>query len=149
MLTYSSEDELIAGAMHCLEKRLEYDDILANPQDTRCYLSMKLVRELNEVFAVLFLDNVNRVLAFEKLFFGTINSVEVHPRVVAQRALVLNASSVILAHNHPSQCAEPSTADKHVTQTIKTALELFNIRVLDHIVIGNGACVSFAERGYL
>ncbi len=149
MLTYSNSDELIAKALRCLETRMQYGNFLTNPHDTRNYLCFQLARELNEVFAVVFLDSAHRVIAFEKLFFGTINNATVHPRVVAQRALALNAAAVILSHNHPSGIAEPSSADKYITSMLQTALKLFDICVLDHIVVGDGSCVSFAERGYL
>jgi DNA repair protein RadC len=146
---YLDTDALIAEALRRLEVRLQDGNFLTNPHDTRNYLCFQLAHELNEVFAVVFLNNANSVITFEKMFFGTINSARVYPRVVAQRALALNAAAVIFAHNHPSGFAEPSTADKYLTQQLKTALELLDIRVLDHMIIGDGACVSFAERGYL
>ena len=120
-----------------------------NPTITRRYLSAKLRHHGHEVFGVLFLDNAHRVIAFEELFHGTINGASVHPRVVLQRALAHNAAAVIFAHNHPSGVAEPSDADKQITDTLCQVLLLVDIRVLDHFVIGETEAVSFAERGLL
>jgi DNA repair protein RadC len=103
----------------------------------------------NEVFAAIFLDNRHRVLGFEELFFGTIDGASVHPRVVVQRALDLNAAAVIFAHNHPSGVAEPSRSDEALTRRLREALGLVDIRVLDHLVVGSEGIVSFAERGLL
>jgi DNA repair protein RadC len=102
-----------------------------------------------EVFAVLFLDNRHRVIAFEELFRGTIDGASVHPREVVRRALALNAAAVILSHNHPSGVAEPSEADQRITTRLREALSLVDVRVLDHLVIGDGGCCSLAERGLL
>lgn len=123
-------------------------DPLSNPTETRNYLAMKLREYAFEVFAALFLDNRHRVIAFEELFRGTIDGASVHPREVVRRALHHNAAAVILAHNHPSGVAEPSQADRHITQRLKDALSLIDVRVLDHIVIGDDT-VSLAERGLL
>jgi DNA repair protein RadC len=100
------------------------------------------------VFAVMFLDNQHRLIAFEELFFGTIDSASVYPREVLKAALKVNAAALIFAHNHPSGDATPSQADKQITQRLKEALALVDIRVLDHIVVGDSA-ISFAERGLL
>ena len=102
-----------------------------------------------EVFACLFLDNRHRVLAFEALFRGTFDGVSVHPREVVRCAIRHNAAAVILCHNHPSGIPEPSHADRILTDRLVAALELVEVRVLDHLVIGDGACVSFSERGLL
>ena len=101
-----------------------------------------------EVFACLFLDNRHRVIAYEELFRGTIDGASVHPREVVKRALHFNTAAVILAHNHPSGIAEPSQADERITQRLKDALALVDIRLLDHMIIGDDV-VSFAERGLL
>jgi len=101
------------------------------------------------VFAVLFLDAQNRLLRLEEMFRGTLTQTSVYPREVVKRALDLHAAAVILAHNHPSGLAEPSRADEYLTQTLKTALALVDIRVLDHLVVGQSDVVSFAERGLL
>jgi DNA repair protein RadC len=103
----------------------------------------------HEVFACLFLDNKNRVIQYEELFYGTIDSSAVHPRQVVKRALYHNAAAAIVAHNHPSGVAEPSRADELITLRLKEALALIDVRLLDHIVIGDGQTVSLAERGLL
>lgn len=123
--------------------------LLSNPQDTRRYLQLALERHKNEVFGVIFLDSRHRVLVFDELFFGTINGIPVYPRVVAQRALELNAAAVILTHNHPSGVAEPSRADEVLTRQLKDALALVEVQVLDHIIVTNVETTSFAERGLL
>jgi DNA repair protein RadC len=120
-----------------------------SPDDTRRFLSAQLRHHPYEVFACLFLDNRNRVIAFEELFRGTINGASVHPREVMRRTLEHNAAALILAHNHPSGVAEPSHSDRQLTERLKQALELVDVRVLDHIVVGDGQQVSFAERGWL
>ncbi|GAA0856158.1 RadC family protein [Aliiglaciecola litoralis] len=118
-------------------------------EKTKQFLTSQLRDEMNEVFAVLFLDSQHRLIRFKKLFFGTINAASVHPRVVLQQALKCNAAAIILSHNHPSGVAEPSHADKHITRRIVQTLELIDVTVLDHIVVGDGECVSFAERGLM
>jgi DNA repair protein RadC len=122
---------------------------LANPRATRDYLRSRLRDRDHEVFCCLFLDNRHRVIAFDEVFRGTIDGASVHPRDVVKLALARNAAAVILAHNHPSGIAEPSQADEMITGRLRDALALVDIRVLDHIVVGDGACVSFAERGLL
>jgi DNA repair protein RadC len=132
-----------------LGERLARGDVLSCPEDTRTYLQSRLRDLAHEVFTCLFLDNRNRVIAYEEMFRGTIDGASVHPREVVRRALDLNAAAVILAHNHPSGVAEPSRADEHITRRLVDALALVDIRVLDHIVVGDGESVSFAERGLL
>jgi DNA repair protein RadC len=122
---------------------------LANPRATREFLRAQLRDRDHEVFCCLFLDNRHRVIAFEEVFRGTIDGASVHPRDVVKLALSRNAAAVILAHNHPSGIAEPSQADEMITGRLRDALALVDIRVLDHIVVGDGACVSFAERGLI
>lgn len=119
------------------------------PADVRDYLRLKLVDEPNEVFVVVFMDNLHQVLACEPMFRGTINSATVHARVIVQRALALNAAAVILSHQHPSGATEPSNADRTLTHQLEAALALIDVRVLDHIIIGKGTPFSFAERGLL
>ena len=102
-----------------------------------------------EVFGCLFLDNQHRVIDVGELFQGTIDGASVHPRVVVQQALALNAAAIVFFHNHPSGVAEPSHADEAITKRLKDALALVDIRVLDHFVVTAGECVSFAERGLL
>jgi len=135
------------GRRH-LQESLQRGDSLTSPEVTRRFLVARLRDNPAEVFACLFLDNRHRVIAYEELFRGTIDGASVHPREVVKRALYFNAAAVILAHNHPSGIAEPSQADERITQRLKEALSLVDIRVLDHIVIGDDV-VSFAERGLL
>ena len=111
------------------------------------YLQMRLGRLPNEVFAVLFLDAQQRLIACEELFRGTLTQTSVYPREVLKRALELNAAAVILSHNHPSGVLEPSRADELLTQTLKASLQMVDIRVLDHVVVSHGGALSFAERG--
>jgi DNA repair protein RadC len=122
---------------------------LGNPRESGSYLSAKLRHLPYEVFGCLFLDNRHRVLAFEELFRGTIDSANVHPREVVRACLRHNASAVILAHNHPSGVAEPSAADRSITRQLRDALELVGVRVLDHLVIGSGEPVSMAMLGLI
>ncbi len=149
-LDCDKQDKLIQQALQCLEQRIKYhSDSLDNPIVARDYLRLQLAQEQNEVFAVLFLNNAHRVLAFERLFTGTINSARIHPRVIVQRALANYAAAVILAHNHPSGNLEPSPEDRSMTQTIKNVLEWIDVRVLDHIIVSLEGAISFAERGLL
>ncbi|WP_058972453.1 RadC family protein [Type-D symbiont of Plautia stali] len=129
--------------------QLARENVMENPQVTRHYLQSVLAHQEREVFMALFLDNQHRVLQAQKMFSGTIASVEVHPREIVREALKLNAAAVILAHNHPSGIAEPSRADRDITGKIGQACALLNIRLLDHLVIGRGEYTSFAERGWL
>lgn len=136
------------GQRH-LAATLERADVMGSPEATRHYLARRLRGRRREVFAVLFLDTQHRLIAFEELFQGTLDSCSVHPRQVVERALALNAAAVILAHNHPSGVAEPSAADRHITERLREALGLVEVRVLDHFVVGEGRAASFAERGWL
>jgi DNA repair protein RadC len=123
--------------------------VLSDPRALRDYLRMRL-RDLNyEVFAIVYLDNRHRVIGFEELFRGTIDGASVYPREVVKHALARNAAAVILTHNHPSGVAEPSGDDERITRRLKDALSLVDIRVLDHLIVGDGVCESFAERGLL
>lgn len=122
---------------------------LTNPRNTREYLRMRLRDLDHEVFCCLYLDNRNRVITCEELFRGTIDGATVHPREVVKRALAHNAAAVILAHNHPSGVAEPSQADELITRRIKESLATVDIRVLDHLIVGDGHTESMAERGLL
>jgi len=132
-----------------LEESLPRDVSLTSVATTRQFLTAKLRHQPHEVFACLFLDNRHRVIKYEELFFGTIDGASVHPRQVVKRALHHNAAATIFAHNHPSGVTEPSRADQQITQRLKDALGLIDVRVLDHFVIGDGQAVSLAERGLL
>ena len=124
-------------------------DALTNPDATRAYLSAQLRGYHYEVFACLFLDNQHRIIELEELFRGTIDSASVYPREVVKKALYHNAAAVIFAHNHPSGVNIPSHADKEITNKLKQALSLFDIRVLDHFIIGDNTPYSFAEHGLI
>lgn len=131
-----------------LRERMQRGEVLEDPDAVRFYLASKLRDRPAEVFACVFLDNRHRVICFEELFYGTINSASVHPREVVRKAIQHNAAAVILAHNHPSGIAEPSQSDERITQRLQEVLALIDVRVLDHFVIGDQV-VSFAERGLL
>lgn len=122
---------------------------LASPLETKRYLQAWLRDRQSECFCCLFLDNRHRIIACEELFQGTLNGAAVYPREVVKRALALNAGAVIFAHNHPSGVADPSAADQLLTGRLKEALALVDIRVLDHLIIGDGETVSFSELGLL
>jgi DNA repair protein RadC len=136
------------GRRH-LSARMQEGDLLTSPDLVRSYLSAQLRHRHQEIFAVLFLDNQHRLLAYEELFFGTIDGASVHPREVVRKAIARNAAALILAHNHPSGVAEPSQADRRITERLQQALDLIDVRVLDHMVVGDREVVSFAERGLI
>lgn len=138
---------VIELARRHLFETVERSSPLESPGDTRRYLQCVLRDKPNEVFACLFLDSRHRVIAFEELFQGTIDGATVYPRVVAERALQLGAAALIVAHNHPSGVSEPSMADQAITRRLKDALDLLDIRLLDHFVVGDGQPVSMAARG--
>ena len=135
-------------ARRYLESRLRRGTLFSSPVDTRRYLTARLRRHEHEVFACLFLDNRHRLIRYEELFRGTVNGASVHPREIAKRALHHNAAAVIVAHNHPSGVAEPSQADRAITARIRDAMALIDVRLMDHLVVGDGEIVSFAERGW-
>ncbi|MGE4716970.1 MULTISPECIES: RadC family protein [Yersinia] len=144
------EQRTIRRALNLLAKQLREPGVAFTSTHVTCdWLRLHLTGLEREVFIVLWLDNQNRLLAQETLFTGTINSTTVHPRELVKSAMKHNAASAVLAHNHPSQLAEPSQADRQITDRIKTALELVDVRVLDHLVVGGLDIVSFAERGWL
>jgi DNA repair protein RadC len=136
-------------ARRSLAEQLQALPSLGSPRDSGDYLSARLRHLPYEVFGCLYLDNRHRVLAFEELFRGTVDGASVHPREVVRACLKHNACAVIFAHNHPSGVAEPSAADRAITRELREALQLVGVRVLDHLVIGQGAPVSMAERGLL
>jgi DNA repair protein RadC len=145
-----SERDLIDRAIRCLEERYHVtQDVLTSPDATRDYLKLRLDGVPYEVFAILLLDNRHRVRRYVELFRGTIDGASVHPREVVRLVMDSNAAAVILAHNHPSGVAEPSQADLRITQRVKEALDLIDVRVLDHLIIGEGSGTSLAERGLL
>ena len=124
-------------------------ETFTHPDSVRTFLQLQLSNLKREVFSCLFLDNKHRLIEYRELFFGTIDGASVYPREIVKLALELNAAAVILAHNHPSGDPEPSQADINITSKIKDALSLMDIRTLDHIIVGHGESVSFAEKGLL
>jgi DNA repair protein RadC len=146
---YAQLQAVLEMAKRHFKEVLQRGNALTSPDITRAYLSAQLRGYSYEVFACLFLDNQHRVIQLDELFRGTIDGASVYPREVVKKALHHNAAAVIFAHNHPSGIAEPSTADKHITEKLKQALALFDIRVLDHFIIGDGQPYSFAEHGLL
>ncbi|HLW23666.1 MAG TPA: DNA repair protein RadC [Steroidobacteraceae bacterium] len=132
-----------------LAETLKTGPSLHHPRATRDYLSARLKHLEHEVFCCLCLDKRHRLLHYEELFRGTIDGASVHPREIVKLALKHNAAALIVAHNHPSGVAEPSQADELITQRVKDALALVDVRLLDHIIVGDGACVSLAERGLI
>jgi DNA repair protein RadC len=150
MIKYSEyEQEAIRVALSAIEQTLATNDTMQSTKEVESYLKIQLASQLDEWFAVLFLTSQHRLIRSERLFRGTVNSSHVHVSVIARKALELNAAAVILAHNHPSGIAEPSSADRGITTRIKDALEVFDINVLDHFVVTAGECFSFANRGWL
>ena len=140
---------VIELARRALTRELNQHPVFDAPAKVKNYLQLQLGALEHEVFAVLFLDAQTRLIKLEEMFRGTLTQAAVYPREVLKRALELQASAVIFAHNHPSGAAEPSRADELLTQTLKSALALVDIRVLDHLVVGRNEVISFAERGLL
>lgn len=145
-----NEQAVIYDALQILTRRLKQPgQALTSPVDTANYLVLKLTDYSHEVFCCLFLDNRHRVIEFEELFRGTIDGCSVHPREIVKHALSHNAAAVILAHNHPSGVTEPSSVDKSITQRLKDALALIDVRVLDHFIVGGTNYLSFANQGLI
>jgi DNA repair protein RadC len=136
-------------ARRAMAQRLQEREVFADPQAVKHYLQLHLAAKGHEVFAVLFLDSQNKLLAMEELFRGTLTQTSVYPREVVIRALHHGAAAVVLAHNHPSGSVQPSRADEALTQTLKAALALVDVRVLDHIIVGPGQALSMAETGLI
>lgn len=150
-LTYRAsgltDDEVLARAEEIYLDRMTRFGAMTRPEDAADYFRAKLAHLGHEEFHAVFLDSRHRILSCEMLFRGTVDGAEVHPRVVAQRALALNAVAVIFSHNHPSGDPSPSAADRAITARLRDALDLIGVRVLDHVVVAAGGVVSFAERG--
>ncbi len=145
---YVQMQAVVEMSRRYLEEKIHRGDAMDNASDVRNYLQSRLQHYPFEVFSCLFLDNKHRVIEYEELFRGTIDGASVHPREVVRRVLHHNAAAIILAHNHPSGSAEPSESDKQITNKLKQALEMIDVRVLDHFIIGD-EIISFAERGLL
>jgi DNA repair protein RadC len=136
-------------ARRYFEESLPCGETIRSPADTESFLKARMQHLDHELFCCLYLDNRHRVLRFDELFRGTIDGTSVYPREVVKEALGVNAAAVILAHNHPSGVAEPSQADERITRRLKSALELVDIRLLDHLIVGDGPATSLASRGLL
>ena len=143
----ASADQILAAARQVIDLKNPRGTLFTSPALVKDYLRTKLANFEHEVFAALFLDSQHRLIEYVEMFRGTIDQASVHPREVVRAALDCNAAAVILAHNHPSGVAEPSRADEELTRRLKQALALVDIRVLDHLIVGDGPCVSMAERG--
>ena len=136
-------------ARRALGQRLKEREAFQTPGAVKQYLQLQLAHKNHEVFAVLFLDSQNRMLAMEELFRGTLSQTSVYPREVVMRALHHQAAAVVLSHNHPSGSVQPSRADEHLTKTLKASLALVDVRVLDHIIVSQGQTLSMAEQGLM
>ncbi|MEW5756438.1 MAG: DNA repair protein RadC [Pseudomonadota bacterium] len=148
-LNDAEKRSVVTLAMSVLANRHRPGKTLSSPEETRSFLRLRLADHRNEVFGCLFLDNRHRIIVVRELFQGTIDGASIHPRVVVQQALEVNAAAMVFFHNHPSGVAEPSRADEMITHRLKEALALVEVRVLDHFVVAGGESVSFAERGLL
>ena len=144
----TTEQDVLAAAEGILGERLKRQGSIGNPTDANDFLRMRLGALAHEEFHVLWLDNRHRIIDCQKLFTGTVDGASVYPREVVRAALSINASAAILAHNHPSGVAEPSAADRAITNELRDALQLIGVRILDHIVVGD-ECVSMAGRGLM
>ena len=144
----TSEQDVLAAAEGILGDRLRRQGSIGNPTDANEFLRIRLGALAHEEFHVLWLDNRHRIIDCQKLFTGTVDGASVYPREVVRAALSVNACAAILAHNHPSGVAEPSAADRAITDELRDALRLIGVRILDHIVVG-AECVSMAGRGLM
>ena len=144
-----TEADILRMAQQLAMSRLSKGRALTDPKQVFSHLQTLLQYHEHEVFALLLLDTKHRVIGFQELFRGTLDGASVYPRAVVKIALEHNAAAVILVHNHPSGDPEPSNADRHLTTTLKDALNMVGTRTLDHIVVGSEGCISLAERGYL
>ena len=145
----ASAEEVLRRARQVLSHRVRRGATMSSPQAAKDYLRIGIGILEHEMFAVIFLDAQHRLLALKEMFRGTVSQTSVYPREVVKEALMLNAAAVVLAHNHPSGCAEPSRADEFLTQSLKASLALVDVRVLDHFVVTTAEVISFAERGLL
>lgn len=145
----AGEDDIIARALQILERRVNTASVLDSPQRVKEYLCLRAAGLEHEQFCCLWVDQHHRPLQYDVMFRGTLAQTSIYPREVVKRALQLNAAAVIFSHNHPTGNPDPSRADELLTQALKSALNLVDVRVLDHIVTGAHRAVSFAERGLL
>ena len=145
----ATADQILDAARQAIERKMQRGASFTSPVAVKEYLSAKLAGFEHEVFAVLFLDTQHRLIEYVEMFHGTIDSASVYPRELVKEALRLNAAAVIISHNHPSGNPEPSAADRALTQRLKEALALVDVRVLDHVVVAGSSTASFAERGLI
>ena len=145
----ANADEVMQAALRVLAGQMRGSEALTSPQLVRDFLRIKLGTLEHEVFAVIHLDAQNRVIDYVEMFRGTVSQTSVYPREVVKEALARNSAALLLVHNHPSGVAEPSRADETLTQTLKSALALVDVRVLDHLIVAGSNILSFAERGLL
>lgn len=143
------QTSLIKHALAVLQLRYQVGEYIKDPTATKDYLRLFLSNRKNEIFDVMFLNNKHRILGIEEMFQGTIDGAAVYPRVLVQRTLEINASALVIFHNHPAGSPEPSCADKTITKRLQEALNLIDVRMIDSIIVGDGGTVSFAERGLL
>ncbi len=144
-----SHHATIREAIGILESRLRTSKAFTSPADVKMFCQLHIALEVDEYFCCLYLDSQHRLIAFERLFRGTVDGASVYPRVVVRRALELNAAALILTHNHPSGLPEPSTADIKITKRLKEALALVDVRVLDHVIVGTDGTCSMTESGLI
>lgn len=142
-------EEVLQQARRVLSQRVRKGATMSSPQVVKDYLRLQMASLEHEVFVVVFLDAQNRLIELKQMFRGTVAQTSVYPREIVKEALALNAAAVILAHNHPSGVVEPSRADEALTQSLKNALGLIDVQVLDHLVVTDAEVASFAERGLL
>lgn len=145
----ATADQILEAARQAIEHKMQRGASFSSPAAVKEYLRAKLAGFEHEVFSVLFLDSQHRLIEYAEMFRGTIDSASVYPRELVKEALRLNAAAVIVSHNHPSGNPEPSSADKVLTQRLRDALALVDIRTLDHIIVAGGSTTSFAERGLI
>lgn len=149
LLTYRTEEEVINAAMHIMESKMSNNDYFRGVVATQDYFRLRLGQLEREVFSVMFLNNQHQLIVTEDVFLGTIDGAAVYPREVVKLALKHNAAACVLSHNHPSGTVEPSEADKRITLRLVQALELVDVRVIDHIIVSGSDSTSFAARGLI
>jgi len=145
----ASADQILEAPRQVIDRKMQRGTEFSSPATVKEYLRTKLAGFDHEIFAILFLDTRHRLIEYVELFRGTIDGAEVHPREVVKEALQHNAATVIFAHNHPSGNPEPSAADRALTQRLKQALALIDVRTLDHVIVAGDRTTAFAERGWL
>ncbi len=144
-----SDEDILEAAAEVMERRISYGPVFTSPLAVKSFLQLKLGAEEREHFLVMFLSSQHELISAEIMFSGTVTQTSIYPREVVRRALELNACSVILSHNHPSGLTNPSRADEALTQTLKTALNLIDVRILDHVIVSAKSTFSFSECGLI